>query len=101
MSLTRVELIEHGTAPGFDAHKRRGEDACAACKQAHANRSAAHRIRRGEQQTVRVSAVELGELLIASDEEVCHRFGEVFGHDIVAACMDRAAADAWAESRSA
>jgi len=101
MSLASIDSIEHGTTQGFDAHKSRGEDACADCRRAHAIRTTAHRIRRGEQQTVRVSAVELGELLIASTEEVCHRFGEVFGHEIAAACMDHAAATAWAESRSA
>jgi hypothetical protein len=93
MSLTSVELIEHGTPQGYDAHKRLGEAACAACRHAHTLRATAHRIRRGEQQTVRVSVVELGELLIGS--------GEVFGHEIVAACMDFAAAVAWAERRSA
>jgi hypothetical protein len=101
MSLVSVKEIEHGTGAGFDAHRQRGEEACADCKRGHTIRSSAQRIRAGRQTTVRVSAVELGELLVASDEETCHRFGEFFGHEIVAACMDRAAETAWAESRSA
>lgn len=97
MSITSIESIEHGTGAGFDAHKHLGEEACADCKRAHTNRTTAYRIRRGDQQTVRVSAVELGELLIGLDEETCHRFGEVVGHEIAAACMDLAATTAWAK----
>ncbi|GHH57428.1 hypothetical protein [Lentzea cavernae] len=101
MRQARTTAIEHGTSRGFDAHATRGEEPCAGCKQAHTIRSTAARIRRESQDTVRVQAAGLGELLIDCGEEVCHKFGEFFGHEIVAACMDRAAAKAWAEKRSA
>lgn len=101
MSLKSVKSIEHGTPAGFDTHRTLREPPCDDCKRAHTIRVTARRIRRGEQETVRVSAVELGELLIASGEETCHQFGEVFGHEIVTACMDLAASTAWAERRSA
>ncbi|MFJ5984220.1 hypothetical protein [Lentzea sp. NPDC092896] len=101
MRRARTTPVEHGTSSGFDAHAARGEEPCADCKHAHTIRSSAARIRRGNQDTVRVSAEGLGELLVNSTEEVCHQFGEFFGHEIVAACMDRAASKAWAEKRSA
>jgi len=101
MSLTAVKDIEHGTTRGFDAHQYRGEEACTECKAAHATRTACRRIRNGKQQAVRVSVVELGELLINSSEETLHQFGELFGHEITAACMDIAAEAAWARKQPA
>jgi len=35
--------IEHGTNAGYEAHRRRGEDPCAECRQAHAQKKA-HRV---------------------------------------------------------
>ncbi|WNM69974.1 hypothetical protein SEA_GUYFAGIERI_71 [Rhodococcus phage GuyFagieri] len=35
--------INHGTEAGYSAHRRRGEEACAACKAGHSKASAAGR----------------------------------------------------------
>ncbi|AMS02981.1 hypothetical protein BJD60_gp60 [Gordonia phage Schnabeltier] len=76
------------TESGFQAHKYRGEEACADCALAHSRNQRARSIRAGRQHSIRVGAAALGALYLNAPEAQRQHLADELGLDVCEALVD-------------